>query len=159
MKAQAQQEPRRLVLLVPLAVALTALALSLPAEAQRERRAGASQWHGDASRSHWSGHGRHAWHGGYRGHAPHWSLSIGGLWYPYPYAYPAPVYPYPAPVYPYSVPWVPVPPVSAVAAEPPAQYWYFCEASRTYYPYVTTCPGGWKPVPATPTDVSPVPQQ
>lgn len=34
---------------------------------------------------------------------------------------------------------------------PPApQSWYFCESARTYYPYVQTCPEGWRSVPATP---------
>jgi hypothetical protein len=32
----------------------------------------------------------------------------------------------------------------------PPQYWYFCEASGAYYPYVSACPAGWKPVPVVP---------
>ena len=38
----------------------------------------------------------------------------------------------------------PAPPV----APPPAQtsYWYYCAASRAYYPYVNECPGGWMKV-------------
>jgi hypothetical protein len=28
-------------------------------------------------------------------------------------------------------------------------YWYYCQESKTYYPYVKQCPGGWlKVVPA-----------
>lgn len=29
-------------------------------------------------------------------------------------------------------------------------YWYFCESANAYYPYVASCPGGWRPVPAIP---------
>ncbi|MDA8109065.1 MAG: hypothetical protein M0015_10605 [Betaproteobacteria bacterium] len=36
------------------------------------------------------------------------------------------------------------------AAAPAAQTWYYCEQARGCYPYVRECPGGWKPVPATP---------
>jgi hypothetical protein len=28
--------------------------------------------------------------------------------------------------------------------------WYFCDANKTYYPYVKNCPSGWRPVPAQP---------
>ena len=61
--------------------------------------------------------------------------------YPYPYYYP------------------PQPPV-VVEREAPVfvapspkeenQYWYFCEESNAYYPYVKRCPGGWKKVRPTP---------
>ena len=27
---------------------------------------------------------------------------------------------------------------------------YYCEAARAYYPYVASCPGSWKSVPAAP---------
>jgi hypothetical protein len=30
--------------------------------------------------------------------------------------------------------------------EAPAQYWYYCEEARAYYPYVRECPGGWMTV-------------
>jgi hypothetical protein len=36
---------------------------------------------------------------------------------------------------------------------------YYCEAAGIYYPYVTTCEGGWTVVPAAPQQVYPVPQQ
>ena len=34
----------------------------------------------------------------------------------------------------------------------PAQpsYWYYCRDSQGYYPYVTSCPGGWTKVVPTP---------
>jgi hypothetical protein len=35
---------------------------------------------------------------------------------------------------------------------PPPQYWYFCGASNTYYPYVETCPSGWETVVPTPSN-------
>jgi hypothetical protein len=40
------------------------------------------------------------------------------------------------------------------ASPEPAQqpyYWYYCADSKTYYPYVSDCPGGWQQVvPQTP---------
>ena len=46
-----------------------------------------------------------------------------------------------------------VPPGSPPSpAAPPAApgTWYYCESSKTYYPYVSECQDGWKPVAATP---------
>lgn len=80
-------------------------------------------------------------------------------YYAYPaYAYPAPVYSYPAPVYTYppavieySSPPVYVEQSVAQAAQSQAQGdWYYCAASRTYYPYAKECPSGWQRVPAQP---------
>lgn len=74
------------------------------------------------------------------------------------YAYP----PYPAYAYPqYPVYAAPpaatvVVPAPAVQATPATQgYWYYCEDSKTYYPYVTSCPSGWKAVPAVPPGTTP----
>ena len=86
-----------------------------------------------------------AWH--------HTRLSIGfgfgypGFGYPYyaPYYYP-PAY-YPSPVV------IQQPPVYVErqdAAPETQNYWYYCAASKTYYPYVKECPAGWQRVPATP---------
>jgi hypothetical protein len=65
----------------------------------------------------------------------------------------APYYAPPYPVY-YPVAVAPAaPPVYVERSEPAAQQqgmWYYCEQSRGYYPYVTQCPGGWKPVPPAP---------
>ncbi|MBI3524229.1 MAG: hypothetical protein HY066_06825 [Betaproteobacteria bacterium] len=33
---------------------------------------------------------------------------------------------------------------------PPINYWYYCDGSKTYYPYVQECPGGWRKVPPQP---------
>jgi hypothetical protein len=87
---------------------------------------------------------------GYYGHGrAHFGVVIGAPFYPW--YYPSPYY------YP---PYSPVvieraPPVyieqsgPAPAATPQASqgnYWYYCSASRTYYPYVNECPGGWQRV-------------
>ncbi len=83
-------------------------------------------------------------------------------YYPAPY-YPAPYYTYPAYAYPmpaYSYPPAAIssPPVyieqnSPPAASAPAQpqgEWYYCAASKAYYPYVRECPADWQRVPAQP---------
>ena len=33
---------------------------------------------------------------------------------------------------------------------PPAQFWYYCDESKAYYPYVATCNGPWRQVSAVP---------
>jgi hypothetical protein len=75
-----------------------------------------------------------------------------GYYYPAPY-YAAPVY-YPAPVVVQSSPPVyversDVPPAAAPAPQSQS-YWYYCAGSKTYYPYVKDCPGGWQRVSPTP---------
>jgi hypothetical protein len=96
------------------------------------------------------GNWRHGFHDGRIG----WWWVAGGLWY----FYPTPVYPYPDPYVPPVVvqqapPTVviqqapPAPPVQA--SPPPPQNWYYCEPSKSYYPYVSSCPVEWKLVPAT----------
>lgn len=62
----------------------------------------------------------------------------------YDVTHPRTVYVEPAPTY------VPAPGTVAVPASQPGSYWYYCPASRTYYPYVSSCPSGWQTVPATP---------
>lgn len=108
-------------------------------------------------------------HGGWRGNV--------GVYFgsPYPfYPYPYSAYPYP---YVYSPPPVivtqpPQPQVyieqgngTASSTQTPAQttaptastsngngqgYWYYCEQSDGYYPYVKECPAGWKQVTPSP---------
>ncbi|SAL76309.1 hypothetical protein AWB71_05216 [Caballeronia peredens] len=79
---------------------------------------------------------------------------VGGpVYYPYPVA-PVPYYYYPPP----PVVVAPQAPVTYVEQGQPATVspgqpdgnWYYCDASRAYYPYVRTCPAGWRPVPAQP---------
>ncbi len=90
-----------------------------------------------------------AWHHG----RVHFGVFVGGPvffpWYyggPYgPYYYP-PAVPASPPVYveqgdPQAAPG------PAPSAAPQSQgYWYFCADSKTYYPYVKECPGGWQRV-------------
>ena len=69
-------------------------------------------------------------------------------YYPYPYYYPA--Y-YPAPVVMQQRPTVYIEQPSAPQAQPqqqqqPAGYWYFCNESRAYYPYVKDCASPWQRV-------------
>jgi hypothetical protein len=147
-----------------LVLALAVLLLSPSAMAQRMHRSSPSQWHGNVAGLHQfnrgagniSGFHQHngaAWRGGHWIHGPHhghlgWWWVAGGLWY----WYPGPVYPYP---YEPSVALV----SPALNLPPPTQNWYYCEASGTYYPYVTACPGGWQEVPPTPKQDSLVPPQ
>jgi hypothetical protein len=91
----------------------------------------------------------HGFHHGPRvsigfGFGPYWGPGYWGAPY-YPY-YPAPAY-YPAPVL-----VAPAAPAQYVERDQPLQsgYWYYCETSRGYYPYVKECPGGWKAVPPAP---------
>jgi hypothetical protein len=50
----------------------------------------------------------------------------------------------------YSAPPLPAsPPLYIEQGAAPAEqpyYWYYCADSKTYYPYVSECPGGWQPV-------------
>ena len=69
----------------------------------------------------------------------------------YPWYYPPYYY------YPPAVVAVPAPQTTYIEqgsrTAPPQRtsYWYYCEASRTYYPYVKECPEGWlRVVPQTP---------
>jgi hypothetical protein len=83
----------------------------------------------------------------------HFGVVIGGpLYWPGPY-YSSYYSPYYSPYY--------YPPAVAMPAGPqtyveqgderPASaqapsYWYYCAESKTYYPYVKQCPGGWQRV-------------
>lgn len=90
-----------------------------------------------------------AWHHGPRvvfglNFGPYWGPGWGPGWY-YPPAY------YPPAVVVAAPPAAP--PVYVERNDAPAQaqsYWYYCETSRGYYPYVKDCPGGWKAVPPAP---------
>ena len=126
---------------------------------------GGGNWHGGSG---WHGGGN--WHGGWHNHVffggPRasfwwgWPLAFGPwYWWGYPYDYYYGSYYYPA--YPAAEPYpqgvMPAPesdsapPVSAPGA--PTQgptYMNYCESSKAYFPKVTTCPEGWKFVPAQP---------
>ena len=117
------------------ALALAAGVLATHAVAQPSHRPGPGRgpgWSGDIHR--FPDRDWHVWRGGNWVHAPHdgrmgWWWVAGGLWY----LYPAPVYPYPNPYEP------PVAPLPEAALPPPTAYWYYCDASQSYYPYVATC--------------------
>jgi hypothetical protein len=122
-----------------------AIVLVQPAWAEREEH----RWHGHIERFH--EHDWDVWRGGLWHHEFHdgrwgWWWVVGPTWY----FYPAPVYPYPNPYEPPVA--VIVPQASPKPAPPPPQpqNWYYCESARGYYPYVPTCAGGWRAVPATP---------
>src|SRR5689334_9354118 len=77
-----------------------------------------------------------AWHGG----GVRFGVVIGAPFYPWYYP---PYYTYPP-----AVVAAPAPPTTYVeqarpAPSQPSSYWYYCEASKTYYPYVKECPAGW----------------
>jgi hypothetical protein len=93
-----------------------------------------------------------SWHDGRYG----WWWIASGEWF----FYPQPVYPYPDPNNYVPLPAVVVqPPPPEPLAPQPQQYWYYCDAAQGYYPYVTTCPSGWRAVPAAPPSVPAAPAQ
>ena len=79
-------------------------------------------------------------------------VHIGVGWY-YPFWYwPGPYY---HPYYPSPVVVQREEPVYVERGESGPQelapgWWYYCEESKTYYPYVLSCPSGWKKVSPTP---------
>lgn len=99
-------------------------------------------------------------------HAARVFVGVGGPWYypPGPYYWgPAPVIvtaPPPPPDYieqgqSQPAPADPYTQQGPAGAAPdgqaePGDTWYFCDASRTYYPYVKECASGWRAVPAQP---------
>ena len=93
-----------------------------------------------------------------RGGHVRFGVSIGfplygpGYYSPY-FGYPYPAYAYPPVVVRSSPPPVYIEQGAAQAAPAPAPAqadWYYCAASRSYYPYVSECPAGWQRVPAQP---------
>lgn len=107
---------------------------------------------------HFAGGGHFAGHGHFspvhgRGHA-RFGVFIGGPFWGGPFwpgYYPGPYY------YPPAVVTVPVAPPTYIeqgdgGAAPGEAYWYYCAESKTYYPYVKKCPGGWQRVPVQPAE-------
>lgn len=90
-----------------------------------------------------------AWH--HHGPRVVFGFNFGVPYYAPYYYYPAPVY-YPVPVVVQSAPQVYTErsDVAAPAAPAAENSWYYCAASRGYYPYVKECPGGWQRVSPTP---------
>ncbi len=94
-----------------------------------------------------------AWHGaGVR-------VWVGPGYYPYTYPYAYPYYP-PAQYYAPPVVVVPSQPQQYIEQPRPGTQgdqsgangdtWYYCDKAGAYYPYVKTCPSGWREVPAQP---------
>lgn len=86
-------------------------------------------------------------------------LSIGvGFGYPFwgppfwsPWYYPPSYYHYPPPaVYVPAQPTTYIEQGSSAPAADSAGWWYYCDASRGYYPYVKECANGWQRVPPAP---------
>ena len=70
---------------------------------------------------------------------------------------PAPWYYAPPPVVYAPPPVIYAPPPVMIAPPPqpayvsqPAQTWYYCDNPKGYYPYVASCSGAWRQVPAQP---------
>ncbi len=99
--------------------------------------------------------GGHWFHGRHDGRRGYWWVAA-GIWY----FYPSPVYPYPDPYTPPVMvinqqPPVMVAPPAPAPAQQPAQSWYYCNSAKGYYPYIPSCPEGWKSVPAQPPQAAP----
>jgi len=163
--AARRNESMKLPLVLACLLSSCVLASSVRGEPHDRHERG---WHGDIRVFHerdihlWrGGHWYHGWYGGRFG----WFWMAGGAYY----LYPAPIYPYPDPYTPpVVVQQAPVvvqqqapvyveKPQASVPATPapnqpaqPANTWYYCDAAKSYYPYVSECPGGWRAVPATP---------
>lgn len=77
------------------------------------------------------------------GHHHHRTFVGGGFGYGWGWWYPPPYYYY----YPVAVPVEPVTYIEqADTAVEPSRWWYYCETSTNYYPYVKECPAGWERV-------------
>jgi hypothetical protein len=75
---------------------------------------------------------------------------------PAPWYYaPPPVVYAPPPVVYAPPPVVVSPPPQPAYVSQPTQTWYYCDNPKGYYPYVATCNGAWRQVPAQP----PAPEQ
>lgn len=103
-------------------------------------------WRGDFHPGHDHWHNGHWYHGDHEGRFGWWWIAAGSWYF------------YPAPIYPYSSQYA-APPIiiereaEPITAVPPAEaVWYYCASSRSYYPYVSDCPEGWRIVPAQPRD-------
>jgi hypothetical protein len=101
-------------------------------------------------------HGGGGWHGGGHVHVGVGVVVGGPVWWGGPWYYPPYYgYGYPPYYYPPTVVSAPAQYVEQGGAEAggPAQqgYWYYCTDSKTYYPYVKECPGGWQRVAPRPS--------
>jgi hypothetical protein len=130
--------PKWVGILVMLAVLLCIS--TLPGYADRGRhgyKGHAYKSHGH--RGHW--HRGHGFHHGFRGPRVRVGIGLGTFWGPSWGG--GPYWPHDA-----YAPVVVAPPL--VVVQPSPHYWYYCDASQAYYPYVPQCPGGWRRVLPTP---------
>ena len=113
-----------------------------------------SGWHHDGFRrfsdDDWNSWRHGHWVRGHDGDELGWWWVVAGLWFFYPHQVANP-YPYVQPSTTVVVnPSAAQSPNSAATTSTPAQYWYYCRASKAYYPYVKSCAGKWEKVPSTP---------
>lgn len=86
------------------------------------------------------GHGHRHFHG----HGVRFGFVVGpfwGPWYPPPHYAPVIVERVSPPVY-----------IERSSDSGSANFWYYCAATRAYYPYVKQCAGGWQQVAPRPED-------
>ncbi len=83
-----------------------------------------------------------AWHHG----RVHFGVVIGAPFYPWYYPPYPPYYYYPPVVAAPAPPPTYIEQGSAQPAPSQSSYWYYCAESKTYYPYIKECPGGWQRV-------------
>ncbi len=69
---------------------------------------------------------------------------------PAPWYYAPPPVVYAPPPVVYAPPPVVVQPAQPAYVSQPNPNWYYCDNPKGYYPYVATCNGGWRQVPAQP---------
>lgn len=127
--------------------ALVAL-LIVPLDAYAQHRGGGGRSHAAGVRSHAGGMRSHTVHRGARvGVVIGAPIAASPWWYyPRPYYYGYDPYYYPPPVYLQEQPSVYIEQQAPAPQAAPAQYWYYCEASKTYFPYVQTCATPWQRV-------------
>lgn len=116
-------------------VALAGVFATEPARAQKKG------FHSHSHHSHSHSHVSVGFAFGYPWWGPGWWGPWGPWYYPGPYYYPAPVV-------------VQSQPVTYIekggGAPAPESWWYYCDASKSYYPYVKECPSGWQRVSPAP---------
>lgn len=79
----------------------------------------------------------------------YWGPFWGPPWWHYPAPYYSPYY-YPAPVVVQRAPVTYIEQGSSNTSGDSGGWWYYCDASKGYYPYVKECPSGWRRVPPAP---------
>ncbi len=144
-----------ILIVAALALSLLASGIAFAERSSGGRGYGGGPYHGGQRGSYYHGGGQR--HSYYRSGVD--VVIDGSFWGP-PWYYPPYYYsqPYYSPYYPYAyAPVVEVPsspPVYIERSRPdssaPPNLWFYCPESKTYYPYVKECTGGWQTVPAEP---------